>query len=110
MQTTVSTCDVRDLPRAWLVTAAAFIVGFVVFGILYSFGSFFEAISRELDASNTATSAFFAIIGLAFYFFGPVCGYLGDRFGARVLVSSGAVLVAVGLILTSRIEKSGPGT
>ena len=60
--------------------------------------------SRELDTSHTATSAFFAIIGLVFYLCGPLCGYLGDRFGPRLLISAGAFLASAGLILTSRIE------
>jgi MFS family permease len=96
--------EVPDSTRAWVVAVAAFIVGFVVFGILYSFGSFFDAINKELDASNIATSAFFAIIGLAFYLCGPLCGYLGDRFGPRLLISTGAFLATAGLILTSQIE------
>ena len=104
MQAIILLPDVPDSQRAWLVAAAAFIVGFAVFGILYSFGSFFDAMSRELDASHTATSAFFAIIGLAFYLCGPLCGYLGDRFGPRLLISAGAFLASAGLILTSRIE------
>jgi predicted MFS family arabinose efflux permease len=93
MQAIISLPDVPDSQRAWIVAAAAFIVGFAVFGLLYSFGSFFDAMSNELDASNTATSAFFAIIGLAFYLCGPLCGHLGDRFGPRLLIIAGVFLV-----------------
>ena len=45
-----------DTPIAWLVVLASFIVGFVVFGILYSFGAFFDSMIAEFDASRTAAS------------------------------------------------------
>jgi MFS family permease len=83
------------------MAAAAFVVGFVVFGVLYSFGIFLEPMMQGLDASRSATSALFALSSSAFYFLGPLTGSLGDRLGPRVMALVGAVLMAAGLVATA---------
>src|SRR6185437_9495521 len=85
-----------DSARAWVMTAAAFIVGFVVFGVLYSFGVFLSAIVEDFHASRAAASALFSATGLGFYLAGPATGHLGDRFGPRVMAAAGAVLMGGG--------------
>jgi MFS family permease len=82
---------------------AAFFVGFVVFGTMYSFGVFFAPIAIEFEASRTATSTFFTITGLIFYLTGSVTGHLGDRFGPAVMTGLGAVVMGSGLALTGII-------
>lgn len=94
-----------DSRRAWLVAAAAFVVGFVVFGTLYSFGAVFEPMSAELGGSRAATSAFFSIAGLIFYMTGALTGRLSDRFGPRVVVGAGAIVMGAGLAGTACIER-----
>jgi predicted MFS family arabinose efflux permease len=86
--------DHADTPRSWLAVAVAFIVGFVVFGILYSFGSFLDPMMTEFAASRTSVSALFSVSGLLFYLAGPIAGRFGDRFGPRPMVTSGALLLA----------------
>ncbi len=98
-----------DSRRAWLVVGAAFVAGFVVFGTLYSFGAFFEPMIAELGASRAATSAFFAIAGLTFYATGSLTGHLSDRFGPRVVVGTGAVVMGAGLAATGFIEQMAVG-
>lgn len=88
-----------DSPRAWLVVAAAFIVGFVVFGILYSFGAYLEPMRLAFGASRTAVSSLFSATGLVFYFAGPFAGHWGDRLGPRPMALAGAVVLAGGLAL-----------
>lgn len=94
-----------DSPRAWLTVAAAFIGGFVVFGIIYSFGIFIEPIAAELHTGRVATSALFSITSLTFYAFGSLTGHLSDRLGPRIVVSAGAGLVGAGLIASAFIEQ-----
>jgi len=86
------------------VVAAAFIVGFVVFGILYSFGAFLEPMRAAFGESRTAISALFSITGLVFYFAGPFAGHLGDRLGPRPMALAGAVVLAAGLALAGAAE------
>jgi MFS family permease len=89
--------------RAWLIVAAAFIGGFVVFGIVYSFGVFFEPMAAEFGANRTATSALFSITGAVFYVLGSLTGHLSDRLGPQVVVAAGAIVIGASLVLTSFI-------
>jgi MFS family permease len=97
--------DHADTPRSWLAVAVAFIVGFVVFGILYSFGSFLDPMMTEFAASRTSVSALFSVSGLLFYLAGPIAGRFGDRFGPRPMVTSGALLLAASLGSTALIGR-----
>jgi MFS family permease len=90
-----------DSGAGWLVVLSAFIAGFVVFGVMYSFGVFFTPMVAEFHASLTGTSVFFAITGLLFYVFGSITGRLSDRFGPQRIVAAGAVLMGAGLALTA---------
>ena len=92
-----------DSRSAWFVVAAAFIAGFVVFGVMYSFGAFFEPMAAEFHANRAATSAFFSITGLVFYMSGSLTGHLSDRFGPRIVVGAGAIVMGASLMLTASI-------
>jgi MFS family permease len=87
----------------------AFVVGFLVFGTLYSFGAFFGPMAAEFQASRAATSAFFSITGLIFYLTGSIAGHLGDRFGPAVMAGLGAAVMGGGLILTGFIGQMWEG-
>ena len=96
-----SVADESDSGAGWLVVLSAFIAGFVVFGVMYSFGVFFTPMEAEFHASRTATSAFFAITGMLFFLFGSITGRLSDRFGPQPIVAAGAVIMGAGLALTA---------
>jgi MFS family permease len=104
-----SEVSVPDSRRAWVMVFAAFTVGFVVFGNLYSFGAFFGPMVAEFQGSQAATSAFFSVTGLIFYLVGSVAGYLGDRFGPAVMAGLGAMVLGGGLILTGFIGQMWEG-
>ncbi|HEX2885250.1 MFS transporter [Vineibacter terrae] len=91
--------------QAWLVVMAAFIGGFVVFGVMYSFGAFFTAMASEFDVGRTAAAAFFSATGCVFYGFGAVAGRLADRHGPRRVVATGAVVMGGSLIATAGVEQ-----
>lgn len=80
-------------------------VGFVVFGAMYSFGVFFAPMAEEFHAGRAATSAFFSITGVAFYMAGPVTGHLSDRFGPRFMTGLGAAVMGSSLVLTGFIDR-----
>jgi MFS family permease len=94
-----------DSSRAWLTVAAAFLAGFVVFGITYSFGVFVDPMGTEFHASRVAASTFFSITGLIFYALGSLTGHLSDRLGPRIVVSAGALLMGAGLVSTAFIPQ-----
>src|SRR5690242_7338882 len=94
-----------DSRRAWFTVVAAFLAGFVVFGITYSFGVFVEPMAAEFHASRTVTSTIFSITGLTFYALGSLTGHLTDRLGPRIVVSAGAILLGAGLVSTAFIDQ-----
>jgi MFS family permease len=87
------------------MAAAAFVVGFVVFGTMYSFGVFFRPMATEFHSSSAATSVFFSLTGFAFYTAGPVVGHLSDRFGPRMMVAIGSAVMGISLVLTGFIDQ-----
>jgi predicted MFS family arabinose efflux permease len=92
-----------DSPRAWVVVAAAFLATFVVFGIVYSFGAFFDSMAEDFGTGKGATALMFSIT-TAFYFgLGLVSGKAADRVGPRPLLVVAAAVLGVALVLTSRV-------
>ena len=47
-------------------------------------------------------------LALAFATFGPLCGYLSDRFGSRIFATTGTVLISVALLWLSDFSFGGP--
>ena len=99
-----STAQQINSPRAWQMAGVAFVVGFIVFGVLYSFGVFLEPFMTDLGASRSATSALYAISSSAFYFLGPVTGWISDRWGPRPVTAVGAVAMTASLGATALVD------
>jgi MFS family permease len=100
---------IPDSAMAWRMAAAAFTAGFVVFGIVYSFGVFLQPMTEDFPIGRAAISAFYSIASLLWYMLGPLTGHLNDRIGPRIMVASGAVSMGAGLVLTAFIEHVGIG-
>ena len=98
-----------DSPRGWSVAAAGALASGTAFGTVYTFGAFFEAMVEDLDAGRGSTALVFGVTLLLFFGLGVVSGPLADRFGPRRLVVVGAVLMAIGLALTSRVDDVAAG-
>jgi MFS family permease len=97
--------EVFDSPHAWLMVATAFVAMCSVYAVAYSFGAFFKPMAAEFGARRSATSAVFSITVLVWCFLGPITGHLSDRFGPKVVLASGALVMGLGLALTSMIDR-----
>lgn len=93
-----------DSGRAWLIVIATFLSTFTGFGLVYSFGVFFESMATEFDAGRAATAFIPAITSAIYFTLGLFTGRIGDRFGPKPLLIAAAVSLAAGMILTSRVE------
>jgi len=86
----------------WVVVAAFFAIGTVMYGTLTSFGVFFKSIGSEFGLTRTATSAIFSAQNL----FGAANSFLGgwavDRYGPRVVALFIGILTGLSLLLTSQ--------
>jgi len=58
----------------------------------------------EFDAGRSAAAAVFSITASVYFLAGSVSGWAVDRVGPRKVLVTGAVLMAVGLLLTSRVN------
>ena len=86
---------------AWVVVWGAFFSLAVIFGVVYSFAAFFEAFSVQFAAQRADVSLVFGLCGLIYFVLGAGGGILADRFGPRVVCSSGMLCIAAGLLATS---------
>jgi MFS family permease len=90
-----------DGTRGWLVVAVAFLANVVAFGITYSFGVMFESLSTEFDAGRGATAAVFSLAMALHFLLGVLTGPAADRHGPRTLLLVGALVMSLGLLVTS---------
>ncbi|MGF1595842.1 MAG: MFS transporter [Acidimicrobiales bacterium] len=103
MAATASPESVIDGPAGWVAAAATFLATFTVFGVAYSFGSFFGPMADEFGSDRGATALFFAITTFLYFALGVITGHVADVRGPRPVLIFGAVCLVVGLIATSRV-------
>jgi MFS family permease len=94
-----------DSRTAWRNVGAAFLAMFTVFGVAYSFGAFFRPMADEFGAGRSAAAAVFSITACVYFLAGSVSGWAVDLVGPRKVLLAGAVFMAAGLLLTSRVTE-----
>ncbi|APV50175.1 hypothetical protein BWI17_11060 [Betaproteobacteria bacterium GR16-43] len=86
----------------WVIVAAGGLMGCVAMGAMFSLAIFLEPISRDTGwsraAISSAMSVNFIVMGLGAFGW----GWASDRFGARIVVMAGSVLLGLALVLASR--------
>ena len=87
----------------WGIVAAAFVSTFTVFGVVYSFGAFFDSMSAEFGTGKGVTALMFSLTTCFYFLGGVVTGRLADRHGPRPVMLVGAVSLGVGLLLTAAV-------
>jgi len=86
----------------WVVVAVGFVTLGVSFGLWYSFSVFFLSIIQEFGWTRTVASSIFSVFILSQAATGLMTGHLQDRFGPRLVIPLGAVILSVCLFFTSR--------
>jgi MFS family permease len=91
-----------DSSYGWVVVGAGALMTCVGFGTMMSLAVFLQPISTAMGWSNSGISAAstidFLAMGLAAFFWGA----LSDRFGTRIVVLAGSVLLGIGLVGASQ--------
>jgi MFS family permease len=86
----------------WIIVALGGVMGCVAAGAMFSLAVFLEPLSRDTGWSRAAVSGAmslnFVVMGLGAFGW----GWASDRFGARVVVLAGSVLLGLALVLASR--------
>jgi len=92
----------KELRYGWVMVALGALMGCVAVGAMMSLAVFLQPITDDTGWSRTGVSTAmtlnFLIMGLA----GFGWGALNDRFGTRPVVLAGALLLGLGLVLSSR--------
>jgi MFS family permease len=84
--------------------AACFGILFVAYGVQFSYGVFLPAMAAETGWDRTSLSLAFSIYVFVYSILGAASGWCTDRFGPRLVIGCGALLLGGGLLLTSRVE------
>lgn len=93
-----------DSAQGWLVVGATFLATFTVFGVVYSFGAFFDSMSDDLGTGRGATALMFSVTTAWYFGLGLFSGRVADRLGPRPVLLVGAGALGLGLLATSRVE------
>ncbi|MGH1492199.1 MAG: MFS transporter [Acidimicrobiales bacterium] len=93
-----------DSAAGWVVVGATFLATFTVFGVAYSFGSFFGSMADEFDGARSEVALFFSITTFLYFALGVFTGRVADRIGPRPVLLFGAVCLVLGLLITSRVQ------
>jgi len=104
---TASSSRLAHLPffYGWVVVAVAFVTMAVGVNTRTAFSLLFPPILAEFGWDRGQTAAAFSIGFLASIFYSPMIGMMMDRFGPRLVIPFGAVLVSAGMILATFISQ-----
>lgn len=86
----------------WVVVWAAHLILFTIFGVTYSFSSFFSAIQSEFNASRAGVSWTFSLAVFLYFAVGVPAGAIADRTHVRWVAGAGALILAAGIWLASQ--------
>lgn len=82
----------------WYVVGATFVMLFAAFGVVYSFGAFFLALSIEFEASRASVSSVFSYAVFTLFVSGAASGMIADRTGPKWVMGFGVLATSTGLL------------
>jgi MFS family permease len=95
----------RGLHYAWVVMSVVFLTMLISSAALGLPGAFLRPLSREFGWSTEQVSSAIAVRFVLFGLMGPFAAILMQRYGLRPVVCTALVLVAMGLLLATRMTR-----
>ena len=92
----------RESAYRWVIVAAGGLLGCVAIGSMFSLPVLLQPIARDTGWSVTGVSSAMTVGFLAMAFGSMAWGGLSDRFGPRVVVMTGAIVLALSVALASQ--------
>ncbi|XP_063149520.1 monocarboxylate transporter 7 [Candoia aspera] len=92
---------VPDGGWGWIVAFAFFFVEALTYGIIKSFGVFFTDLVESFDETNSRISWIISICVFVLTFTAPLSTVVANRFGHRLVVMIGGLLVSIGMVAAS---------
>jgi MFS family permease len=93
---------VRRFFYGWVITGLSTLANTLAWSVRSTFALFYVALLHEFGWGRAETALGYSLSWLLLLVFSPVAGRLNDRFGPRVLVPAGGLLLCAGLALTAR--------
>ena len=84
---------------AWVILATCFVNLFINYSARLGYGLVLPEMIRELGFSRTAGGSIYNSYLLAYITVTPLTGYLTDRIGARIVITTCALILGVGVLL-----------
>jgi MFS family permease len=101
-------CTALKLFYGWRISLAGASIQFLNSALLVqAFGAYVATLSEERGWSKTALAGGAALQSVEGVLLGPILGWLVDRFGPRILVQVGVLLLASGFMFFSRLDSLG---
>uniref|UniRef100_A0ABI7X034 Major facilitator superfamily (MFS) profile domain-containing protein n=3 Tax=Felis catus TaxID=9685 RepID=A0ABI7X034_FELCA len=97
--------QVPDGGWGWVVAVSFFFVEVFTYGIIKSFGVFFNDLMDSFNESNSRISWVISICVFVLTFTAPLSAVLSTRFGHRLVVVAGGLLVSTGMVTASFSRK-----
>lgn len=96
---------VKKVFYGWWIVAAMFMCLFISYGArFYSFGVYFKPMIKDLNWTRTITASAMGFSTIVYGLCSPIIGRCVDKFGARIVIISGALLGGLGFILIYFID------
>nr|XP_020662096.1 monocarboxylate transporter 7 isoform X1 [Pogona vitticeps] len=92
---------VPDGGWGWIVAFAFFFIEALTYGIIKSFGVFFTDLVESFEETNSRISWIISICVFVLTFTAPLATVLSNRFGHRLIVMIGGLLISSGMVTGS---------
>ena len=107
-----SALDTNPMPPprlfyGWIVVWAVHVLLFTIFGVAYSFSSFFAPLQNEFSATRADVSFTFALAVFLYFAVGVAAGWVADRTHVRWVAGFGILCLGGGLVLASHATTLG---
>ncbi len=86
----------------WVVLAGTVSVAISGGMFMHGFQFYFEPMRQQFGWSRTLLSGAYSLSRVESGFLGPLGGYLVERFGSRIVMAAGFIILALGLVILSR--------
>jgi MFS family permease len=93
----------RQSRYGWVVVGVSATVNSLAWSVRSTFAAFYVALLAEFAWRRGETALGYSLSWLLLLVFSPLAGWLYDRWGARLLVPAGGLLLGAALALTGRV-------
>ena len=98
----IQQCDSPGIFYGYTIVAAGAFSMALIFSVHYAFGVFFKPLAAEFGWTRAVTAGAFSLVLIVQGMLSIVMGGFNDKFGPRVVLSIGALLIGSGYLLTSQ--------